>query len=169
MAVDCAGGEGIAGGVFEDGIDDAGGKEAGEQRADGSTGSVHAKGVKGVVVTEEALDLKDHEGAEDAGDEADGERGEGLNEAGGRGNGDQPGDRTGDGAESGGLAVMNPLGDGPADGGCGGGEVGVDEGDVARGLAARALPALKPNQPTQSRQAPMKLSTMEWGGMAVWG
>jgi hypothetical protein len=40
---------------------------------------------------------------------------------------------------------------------------------VARGLAARALPALKPNQPTHSRQAPMKLSTMEWGGILVCG
>src|SRR5579863_402956 len=32
---------------------------------------------------------------------------------------------------------------------------------VARELAPRALPALNPNQPTQSRQAPMKLRTME--------
>src|SRR5581483_982575 len=30
---------------------------------------------------------------------------------------------------------------------------------VARLPAARALPALKPNQPTQSRHAPMKLKT----------
>src|ERR1700761_4598670 len=39
----------------------------------------------------------------------------------------------------------------------------------ARPLALRALPALKPNQPTQSRHAPMKLRTMECGGMAVLG
>ena len=32
---------------------------------------------------------------------------------------------------------------------------------VASGLAASALPALKPNQPTHSRHAPIKLSTME--------
>src|SRR5690348_18225531 len=32
---------------------------------------------------------------------------------------------------------------------------------VASELAARALPALKPNHPTQSRQAPIKLSTRE--------
>src|SRR5450755_4437260 len=36
---------------------------------------------------------------------------------------------------------------------------------VARLPAARALPALNPNHPTHSRQAPMKLSTTEWGGM----
>src|ERR1700761_8636391 len=35
---------------------------------------------------------------------------------------------------------------------------------VARPLAATAEPALNPNQPTQSRQAPMKLRTTEWGG-----
>src|SRR5271157_5870272 len=34
---------------------------------------------------------------------------------------------------------------------------------VARLDAASALPALNPNQPTQSRQAPMKLSTMLCG------
>src|ERR1700759_2530613 len=36
---------------------------------------------------------------------------------------------------------------------------------VARPLAATAEPALNPNQPTQSRQAPMKLRTTEWGGL----
>src|SRR5438270_12306306 len=40
---------------------------------------------------------------------------------------------------------------------------------VARGLALSALPALNPNHPTHSRQAPIKLSTMECGGMAVLG
>ena len=60
--------------------------------------------------------------------QSDEQRREGLDEAGSRGNGDQSGDRAGDGAERGGLAVVNPLGDGPAEGGCGGGKVGVDEG-----------------------------------------
>src|ERR687885_897366 len=40
---------------------------------------------------------------------------------------------------------------------------------VASGPAARALPALKPNQPTHSMQAPMKLSTRLCGGMSVFG
>src|SRR5262245_18662342 len=35
---------------------------------------------------------------------------------------------------------------------------------VARLLAATALPALKPNQPTQSKQAPMKLNVTLCGG-----
>src|SRR5579863_8853634 len=40
---------------------------------------------------------------------------------------------------------------------------------VASGPELSALPALKPNQPTQSRHAPMKLRTMECGGIAVLG
>src|ERR1700758_1217001 len=40
---------------------------------------------------------------------------------------------------------------------------------VARLLAAKALPALNPNQPTQSRQAPMRLSTTLCGGMGWLG
>src|SRR5215470_15623572 len=40
---------------------------------------------------------------------------------------------------------------------------------VARLPAARALPALKPNHPTQSRHAPMKLSTTLCGSMACLG
>src|SRR5512136_1386399 len=40
---------------------------------------------------------------------------------------------------------------------------------VARLPAASALPALKPNQPTQSMQAPMKLKTTLCGGMGVLG
>src|SRR5690242_19221165 len=37
---------------------------------------------------------------------------------------------------------------------------------VARLPALSALPALNPNHPTQSRQAPIKLNTMLCGGMA---
>src|ERR1700756_5820970 len=40
---------------------------------------------------------------------------------------------------------------------------------VARLLDASALPALKPNQPTHSRHAPMKLRTTLWGSMASFG
>ena len=53
------------------------------------------------------------------------QRAHGLDEAGGGGDGDQSGDCAGDGAEGGGLAVVNPLGDGPAEGG-GSGSAGGD-------------------------------------------
>src|SRR5262249_53885872 len=39
----------------------------------------------------------------------------------------------------------------------------------ARPLEASALPALKPNQPTHKRQAPMKLRTRLCGGMGCLG
>src|SRR5262252_4831153 len=39
----------------------------------------------------------------------------------------------------------------------------------ARPFEASALPALKPNQPTHSRHAPMKLSTRECGGIGSFG
>src|SRR5437879_12638085 len=40
---------------------------------------------------------------------------------------------------------------------------------VARLLAANALPALNPNQPTHSKHAPMKLSTRLCGGIGCLG
>src|SRR2546427_7430005 len=40
---------------------------------------------------------------------------------------------------------------------------------VARLPADSALPALNPNHPTQSRQAPIKLSTTLWGGIGSLG
>ena len=68
VAVDGAGGQRR---LPKIGVDGAGGEEAGEQRAEGSAGSVNAKGVERVVVAEAALDHEDHEGAEEAGDQAD--------------------------------------------------------------------------------------------------
>src|SRR5580692_765651 len=40
---------------------------------------------------------------------------------------------------------------------------------VASEFEASALPALKPNHPTHSRQAPMKLRTRECGGIGCFG
>src|ERR1700693_214549 len=40
---------------------------------------------------------------------------------------------------------------------------------VAKPLAARALPALNPNQPTHSKHAPIKLSTRLCGGIGCFG
>src|ERR1700722_19402931 len=41
--------------------------------------------------------------------------------------------------------------------------------DVASVPELSAEPALNPNQPTQSRQAPMKLNTTECGGIGTFG
>ena len=40
---------------------------------------------------------------------------------------------------------------------------------AAEELAAKALPPLKPNHPTQSMPAPVTTMVMLCGGMAVWG
>ncbi len=136
-AVDGAGGERVASRVLEDRVDDAGGEDAGEQGANGSAGSVNAKGVQRVVVAEKALDDEDHGEADDAGYETDDQCAHGLNKARGGSNRDQSGDCAGDGAQGGGLAVVNPLGYGPADGGGGSGKVGVDEGAGGQGAGGR--------------------------------
>src|SRR5579875_1231512 len=41
--------------------------------------------------------------------------------------------------------------------------------EAAKPLAARALPALKPNQPTHSRPAPVSVMVRLWGGIGRWG
>ena len=46
-------GSGLPAASLEDRVNDAGGEDAGEQGADGSAGSMHAKGVEGVVVAED--------------------------------------------------------------------------------------------------------------------
>ena len=152
MAIDAAGGERAARRVFEDRVDYAGGEDAGEQRADSSAGTMHAKGVKGVVVAEEAFDYEDHEEADEAGYQADDQGAHGLYKSGGGGDGDQSGDCAGDCAEGGGLAVVNPFGDGPADGGGGGGEVSVDEGAGGQGVRGESAAGVE-TEPTHPQQA----------------
>src|SRR5690242_2417563 len=53
--------------VFEDGIYRGNSEDAGEQRAQGSTGAMHAEGIQTVVVTEASLYLRDHPETESSG------------------------------------------------------------------------------------------------------
>ena len=128
-----------------------------------------AEGVERVVVAEHRLDLGDHEVAEHSGDQSDEHGGHGLDESGGRGDRHQSGDGAGDSAQHAGLAVANPFGTRPSERGGRGAKCVATKALVARLPAASALPALKPNQPTHSRQAPMKLSTRLCGGMGSLG
>ena len=130
---------------------------------------MHTEGVERVVIAKRLLTSKTMNEQKKPGDQADEQRGEGLHEAGSRGDRDQSCNGSRDGAQRGWLAVMDPLGDGPAQGGRGGCKVGVDESAGGQRAGASALPALNPNHPTQSRHAPIKLSTMECGGMSVCG
>jgi len=148
MAVDRAGGHAFA----EGGIDDHGGEEAGENRAERAACTVNPEGIEGVVVAEPAFDFEDHEGAKGAGDDADEERGERLDEAGGRRDGDEACDSSGDGTESGGFAVVDPLSDGPAKGSGGGSEVGVDEGAGGERTGAKGAAGIEA-EPADPEQA----------------
>src|ERR1019366_424522 len=49
----------FAGSVLQSLVNRAGGEDAGEQRAQGAAGAVHAEGIQRVVVTELALDARD--------------------------------------------------------------------------------------------------------------
>src|SRR5262245_50384537 len=49
-----------------------------------------------------------------------------------------------------------------------GASIVVTNARPAIGLAARALPALKPNHPNQSRPAPSKTVGMLWGRIEAW-
>src|SRR5215472_18193874 len=87
-----------------------------------------AEGVERIVIAEFVFDGGGHVEAEDAGEEADEERGHGLDEARRGGDGDESGDGSRDGAEDARLAVADPFGEHPAESGGSGGEVGGDEG-----------------------------------------
>ena len=160
VAVDPA--HGLAG---VDVVDLLGGEDAGKERAQSSADAVHAEGIQGVVIVELLLDGGDHEEADHAGGRADQDGGEGFDEAGGGSDGDQSGDAAGDRAQHAGLAVVDPLGEHPAERGGGGSEVGGDESAGGERPALTALPALNPNQPTHSRQAPTVLRTRLCGRM----
>src|SRR3990170_929278 len=103
------------------------GEEAGGEGAPGAADPVHGHDVQGVVQAGAGAQT-DGEVAEDAGDAADDDRLHGLDEAGGRGDGDQAGDGAGGGADDAGLARQQPTGEHPGQGGGSGGGVGDDEG-----------------------------------------
>ena len=136
----------------KDRVDDARGKDASEDGAESAAGAVNAKCVKRIVVAEAGLDLEDHERAEETGRKADEKRGHGLHEAGSGRDGDQAGDRAGDCAQRGGLAIVKPLKDGPADGGGGRGEVGIDEGAGGERACAQGAAGVEA-EPAHPQQA----------------
>src|SRR5579883_2339236 len=84
-------------------------EDAGQQRADDAADAVHAEGIEAVVVTEGMLEAGRAPIAGKAGGEADGEPARGIDEARGRGDGDEPGDGARDDAEHRGLAALRPL------------------------------------------------------------
>ena len=122
---------------------------------------VDAKGVERVVVAEAAFYFKDHEGAECAGNDADKQRRKWLDKSGGWGDGNESGDSAGDGTESGRFAVVIDSATVQPRAAAAAAKWVLMKALVASGPEPRAEPGLNPNHPTQSRQAPMKLRTME--------
>ncbi len=150
-------------------VNGAGGKEAGKQGAESAASAVDAEGIERVVIAQAAFDLKDHEGAEDAGDETDEQRRNGCTKPEAGVMATSPATAPEMAPRAVGLplwihsAMVQPKAAAAA------AKCVLTKALVASGPEPRAQPALNPNQPTQSRQAPIKLSTMECGGMVVWG
>ena len=122
-----------------------------------ATDQVDADDVERVVVAELVLQ-PDGQGADHAGERADDDRADGRHRRTGRGDGDQAGDDAGCGAEGGGVAVADPLGDQPAEEAAPVATIVFTQTADAVVPAANAEPALKPNQPNHSRPAPSMTS-----------
>src|SRR5579875_3820290 len=135
----------MSAGILEDRVDHTCSKNTGQQCAYGSADSVHSKGVQGIIISEFVFDRRNHEVADHACHHSNHQRRHGADKARGGRDGDQP---------SAAAAAPNWV---------------ATKALLARLPAARALPALKPNHPTQSRQAPIKLSTTLWGGIGSCG
>ncbi len=116
VAIDRAGREHVFLGIRKNRICRAGGENAGEHPSDRSSSPMDSEGIEGIVITGPVLYQGDHEEAEDAGDQADQQRGHGLNKTAGRGNGHQSGDRARDCSQGARLAVFEPFREHPANG-----------------------------------------------------
>jgi hypothetical protein len=133
----------------------ADGEYAGEDRAGGAADGVYAESVERVVVTEHVLEAGAAPVADDAGGDADAERSYRTDEAGRRRNGDQSRHGARADADDGGFTAMihsTIIQVKPAV------AVAVWVTSIAMPACIPALtadPALKPNQPTQSSEAPI--------------
>src|ERR1039458_2219763 len=160
--------QGMPGRILETIVHQVGGEDAGEERAQSSTGAVDAEGIERVVVSENSLDLADHEITNHAGAQADEEGGERLDEPGSRGDGHQSRDGAGNSAQDAGLAVVDPFRADPAQGGGGGSEMRGHEG--AGGQAGRRQGAAgveaEPPDPQQARADDADHQVMRLHGFA---
>ena len=79
----------------------------------------------------------------------------------------RPATAAGDNAQCAGFAVSHPLQRTSRSGGGGGGDLGDQHRHAGAPFGASALPALKPNQPTQSMPAPTSVSDRLCGVIGV--
>ena len=135
-------------------------EHAGEQRADDAADAVDAEAVERVVVAEHALQSGHAPVADDAGGDADDQRAGRADKARSRSDGDKAGNRAGADAEDGRLPRMIHSTNIQVKAAT---AVAICVTVIAIPAcmpAVTAEPALKPNQPTHSSEAPMKVSTM---------
>ncbi len=126
--------------------------------ADDAADAVNTEDVEAVVIAQHLLQASRGDVAADAGSRADDKRALGIDEAASRRDGDETSNGTGGDAKQARLTVDEPLGEHPSERGHGGGDLRRGHGDTGAVLpAASAEPALKPNQPTHSSEAPMSV------------
>ena len=142
-------------------------EHAGEDGASRAADRMDAERVERIVIAEEVLEPGAAPVADDAGRDADGERTHRTDETRRRRDGDEPRDRAGADADDCRLAADDPLDDHPGEAGGRGGEMGDGIAMPACMPALTAEPALKPNQPTHSSEAPIMVSTMLCGWRSV--
>ena len=106
------------------------------------------------VVEAQLVLQSDGQRTDDASESANDDRADRGDRGAGRGDGDQAGDDARCGAEGGGMAVADPLGDQPAKEAAAVATMVFTQTTEAVLPAASAEPALKPNQPNHSRPAP---------------
>jgi len=103
----------FGGGVGDQRVDQAGGKEPCEKRADDAADPMDSEGIQCVVIAKLRFDHGHHEPAEDCGSHADPDGGHGGDESGGGGDGHQSGDHAGGHAQGGWFFVEVPVHQGP--------------------------------------------------------
>lgn len=91
-------------------------------------GTMHTKGIEGIIILELLLYYRYHEEADDGGNDTDAESSENIGTAGCRSDGNQSGYSTGTSTYCGWLLVDNPVDEHPGGSCCSCGDMGYEEG-----------------------------------------
>ncbi|MNZ66102.1 hypothetical protein D3C78_843140 [compost metagenome] len=128
-------------------------EHAGEDRTDDTADAVHAEGIQGVVIAELALEAGGAEVADHACHQADHQGAHRPDGAGSRGDGHKTCYHPRGDAQCAWLTVGQPLGEHPAQGRCGGGDLGHQHGHAggAVGRSGRACVEAEPANPQHGR------------------
>ena len=95
--------------IFENRIDRAHREYSRQQRAQGAAGSMHSESVERIVIAKPRLHFRDHQVAENSGDQSDHQGGHRFYKSGSRSNRHQSSHRSGNSSQHAGLAISNPF------------------------------------------------------------